>query len=45
MKAHINHHARLAAILCYAVGDIMRKELVKLVSLPQRTQGLLSTML
>ncbi|XP_058015002.1 protein FAM200A-like [Ahaetulla prasina] len=36
----INNHARLAVILRYAVGDIMREELVKLVSLPERTQGI-----
>ena len=36
----VNHHATLAVILRYAVGDIMREELVKLVSLPQRTQGI-----
>ncbi|XP_005409605.1 PREDICTED: general transcription factor II-I repeat domain-containing protein 2A-like [Chinchilla lanigera] len=35
-----NSHARLAVILRYAVGDIMREELVKLVSLPGRTQGI-----
>ncbi|KAM3848206.1 general transcription factor II-I repeat domain-containing protein 2A-like [Vipera latastei] len=35
----INNHARLGVILRYAVGDIMREELVKLVSLPERTQG------
>ncbi|XP_076352701.1 SCAN domain-containing protein 3-like [Tachypleus tridentatus] len=35
----INNHARLAVILCYAVGDSMREELVKLISLPGRTQG------
>lgn len=29
-----NHHVRLAIILHYAVGDIMREELVKLMSLP-----------
>ncbi|KAM5138157.1 general transcription factor II-I repeat domain-containing protein 2A-like [Mantella aurantiaca] len=34
----INNHARLAVILRYAVGNIMREELVKLVSLPERTQ-------
>ncbi|XP_004873385.1 general transcription factor II-I repeat domain-containing protein 2A-like isoform X2 [Heterocephalus glaber] len=36
----INNHTRLAVILRYAVGDIMREELVKLVSLPGRTQGI-----
>ncbi|XP_066461121.1 general transcription factor II-I repeat domain-containing protein 2B-like [Eleutherodactylus coqui] len=36
----INNHARLAIILRYAVGDIMREELVKLVSMPKRTQGI-----
>nr|DBA15625.1 TPA: hypothetical protein GDO54_004814 [Pyxicephalus adspersus] len=36
----INNHARLAVILRYAVGDIMREELVKLVPLPKRTQGI-----
>ncbi|XP_026538860.1 general transcription factor II-I repeat domain-containing protein 2A-like [Notechis scutatus] len=36
----INNHARLAVILRYAVGDIMREELVKLVSLPEGTQGI-----
>ncbi|XP_039196835.1 general transcription factor II-I repeat domain-containing protein 2A-like [Crotalus tigris] len=36
----INDHARLAVILRYAVGDIMREQLVKLVSLPERTQGI-----
>ncbi|KAF7254556.1 General transcription factor II-I repeat domain-containing protein 2A [Varanus komodoensis] len=36
----INNHARLAVILRYAVGDIMREELVKLMSLPGRTQGI-----
>ena len=35
----INNHARLAVILCYAVGDTMREELLKLISLPGRTQG------
>ncbi|XP_076324223.1 general transcription factor II-I repeat domain-containing protein 2A-like [Tachypleus tridentatus] len=35
----INNHARLAVILRYAVGDSMREELVKLISLPGRTQG------
>ena len=35
----INNIVRLAVILCYAVGDIMREELVKLLSLPGRTQG------
>ncbi|XP_072006342.1 general transcription factor II-I repeat domain-containing protein 2-like [Engystomops pustulosus] len=35
----INNHARLAIILRYAVGDNMREELVKLASLPKRTQG------
>jgi len=28
----MNHHARLAVILRYAVGDIMREKLVQLVS-------------
>lgn len=36
----INNRGRLAVILRYAVGDIMREELVKLVSLPGRTQGI-----
>ncbi|MEE6512968.1 hypothetical protein FKM82_020363 [Ascaphus truei] len=36
----INNHARLAVILRYAVGDTMREELMKLVSLPGRTQGI-----
>ncbi|XP_048344612.1 general transcription factor II-I repeat domain-containing protein 2A-like [Sphaerodactylus townsendi] len=36
----INDHARLAVILRYAVGDIMREELVKLVPLSKRTQGI-----
>ncbi|XP_013930323.1 PREDICTED: uncharacterized protein LOC106555913 [Thamnophis sirtalis] len=36
----VNNHARLIIILRYAVGDIMREELVKLVSLPERTQGI-----
>lgn len=36
----INNHARLAIILRYAVGDTMREELVKLASLPERTQGI-----
>ncbi|XP_072282287.1 general transcription factor II-I repeat domain-containing protein 2-like isoform X2 [Pyxicephalus adspersus] len=36
----INNHVRLAVILRYGVGDIMREELVKLVSLPDRTQGI-----
>ncbi|XP_060548259.1 general transcription factor II-I repeat domain-containing protein 2A-like [Pantherophis guttatus] len=36
----VNNHARLAVILRYAVGDKMREELVKLVSLPERTQGI-----
>ena len=35
----INNHARLAIILHYAAGDTMREELLKLVSLPERTQG------
>ena len=35
----INNHARLAVILRYAVGDIMREELLKLLSLPGRRQG------
>ena len=35
----INNHARLAVILCYAVADIMRQELVKRLSLPGRNQG------
>ncbi|XP_012928620.1 protein FAM200A-like isoform X1 [Heterocephalus glaber] len=38
-SADINNHATLAIILRYAVGDIMREELVKLVSLRGRTQG------
>ena len=37
----INNHARLAIILRYAAGDAMREELLKLVSLPERTQGVL----
>ncbi|XP_040297400.1 general transcription factor II-I repeat domain-containing protein 2-like [Bufo bufo] len=36
----INNHARLAVIMRYAAGDIMREELVKLVSLHKRTQGI-----
>ncbi|XP_026578977.1 general transcription factor II-I repeat domain-containing protein 2-like [Pseudonaja textilis] len=36
----INNHARLAIILRYAVGDIIREELVKLVSLSEGTQGI-----
>ncbi|MEE6518924.1 hypothetical protein FKM82_030246 [Ascaphus truei] len=36
----INNHARLAVILRYGVGDTMREELMKLVSLPGRTQGI-----
>ncbi|XP_034262212.1 general transcription factor II-I repeat domain-containing protein 2-like [Pantherophis guttatus] len=36
----INNQARLAIILRYALGDIMREELVKLVSLPEKTQGI-----
>ncbi|XP_048364675.1 protein ZBED8-like [Sphaerodactylus townsendi] len=36
----VTDHARLAVILRYAAGDIMREELVKLVSLPKRTQGI-----
>lgn len=36
----INNHARLAVILRYAVGDTMREELMKLLSLPGRTQGI-----
>lgn len=36
----INNHARLAIILRYAIGDTMREELVKLASLPERTQGI-----
>ena len=36
----VNNHARLAVILRYAVGDNMREELVKLLSLPERTQGI-----
>lgn len=36
----ITNHARLALILRYATGDIMREELVKLLSLPGRTQGI-----
>ena len=35
----INNYARLAIILRYAAGDAMREELLKLVSLPERTQG------
>ncbi|XP_076308511.1 general transcription factor II-I repeat domain-containing protein 2A-like [Tachypleus tridentatus] len=35
----INNHARLAVTLRYAVGDSIREELVKLISLPGRTQG------
>ncbi|XP_023567860.1 general transcription factor II-I repeat domain-containing protein 2A isoform X2 [Octodon degus] len=34
-----NDHVSLAVILRYAAGDTMREELVKLVSLPGRTQG------
>lgn len=36
----INDHARLTEIFCYAVGDIMTQEQVKLVSLPGRAQRL-----
>ena len=36
----INNHARLAIILRYAIGDTMREELIKLASLPERTQGI-----
>ncbi|KAM4694271.1 general transcription factor II-I repeat domain-containing protein 2A-like [Discoglossus pictus] len=36
----INNHARLAVILRYAVGDVMREELLKLLSLPRITQGI-----
>ncbi|XP_058026529.1 general transcription factor II-I repeat domain-containing protein 2-like [Ahaetulla prasina] len=36
----VNNHARLAILLRYAAGDIMREELLKLVSLPERTQGI-----
>ena len=36
----VNNHARLVVILRYAVGDIMREELVKLLYLPERTQGI-----
>ncbi|XP_070622950.1 general transcription factor II-I repeat domain-containing protein 2A-like [Erythrolamprus reginae] len=36
----INNYASLAIILRYVVGDTMREELVKLVSLPERTQGI-----
>ncbi|XP_070599696.1 general transcription factor II-I repeat domain-containing protein 2A-like [Erythrolamprus reginae] len=39
-RRDINNHARLAVILRYAVGDTMREELVKLVSLPEKTQGI-----
>ena len=34
----INNHARLAVIFRYAVGDTMREELLKLISLLGRTQ-------
>lgn len=40
MCTDINHYASLAVTLHYAVGDIMREELVKLVSLPGRAQGI-----
>lgn len=33
-------HARYVLLLCYATGDIMREELVKLLSWPGRTQGI-----
>ncbi|XP_058027186.1 general transcription factor II-I repeat domain-containing protein 2-like [Ahaetulla prasina] len=36
----VNNRATLAVILHYAVGDVMREELVKLVSLPERTRGI-----
>ncbi|KAM4048853.1 general transcription factor II-I repeat domain-containing protein 2-like [Anomaloglossus baeobatrachus] len=36
----VKNHARLAVILRYAAGDTMREELVKLLSLPERTQGI-----
>lgn len=36
----INNNASLAVILLYAIGDIITEELVKLVSLPGRTQGI-----
>ena len=35
----INNHARLAVILRCVVGDTMSEELLKLISLPGRTQG------
>ena len=35
----INNHARLAVILRFAAGNTMREELVKLITLPGRTQG------
>ena len=34
------HHTRPTVILRYVVGDITREESVKLVCLPQRTQGI-----
>ncbi|XP_035210649.1 uncharacterized protein LOC118184992 [Stegodyphus dumicola] len=34
---YVNNYARLAIILRYAVGDMMRKELVKLASFSERT--------
>ncbi|XP_013000519.1 protein FAM200A isoform X1 [Cavia porcellus] len=36
----LNNHVSLAVILRYAVGDMMREELVKLASLPGRIQGI-----
>ena len=39
-STNVNDHARLAAILHYAAGDVMREELVKLRSLPRKTQGI-----
>ena len=37
--ADINNHATLAVILSYAVGDTMKEELLKLISLPEKTHG------
>ena len=35
-SSDIDNHARLAVILRYVVGDTMREELLKLISLPGR---------
>ena len=36
----INNHAKLPVILRYVIGDTMREKLLKLISLPARTQGI-----